>query len=100
MRAAFLQGALLERDVFVRPPKERRIPGILWKLIKPAYGLVDASRGFYVELDKVLTELGCTACAFDPALYLYRKDNELSGVLLRMLTISSMAQAMIGFTIM
>ena len=43
--AAFLQGAPIERDVFVLPPKERRVPGILWKLKIPVYGLTDAARG-------------------------------------------------------
>ena len=31
---AFLQGAPIEREVFVVPPKERRIPGMLWQLKK------------------------------------------------------------------
>ena len=38
---AFLQGAPIERDVFSLPPKERRIPRILWQLKKPVYGLAD-----------------------------------------------------------
>ena len=29
VKAAFLQGAALERDVFVRPPTERRVPGMI-----------------------------------------------------------------------
>ena len=83
VKAAFLQGADLERDVYVRPPKERREKGIVWKLIKRAYGLVDASRGFYLELDKVVTELGCKASVFDPALYMYYKeDGSLGGMIL------------------
>ena len=44
--AAFLQSVPIERDVFVRPPPERRVPGVIWKLKKTVYGLVDASRGF------------------------------------------------------
>ena len=30
--AAFLQTRDLDRDVFVLPPRERRIPGVIWKL--------------------------------------------------------------------
>ena len=83
IKAAFLQGAKLDRDVFVRPPKERRVPGTVWKMIKRAYGLVDASRGFYLELRKVLEELGCTVSKHDPALFMYfNDDNELQGMLL------------------
>jgi hypothetical protein len=57
-KAAFLQGADLDRDVFVRPPKERRVHSVVWKMIKRAYGLLDASCGFYLRLKKVLEELG------------------------------------------
>ena len=45
--SAFLQGADAPRDIFVIPPKERRVPGILWKLKTSIYGLRDASRGWY-----------------------------------------------------
>ena len=71
VRSAFLQGSPLERDVYVRPPKERRIKGILWKMKKRAYGFCDASRGFYLELSKTLVELGCKQCTLDPALYFW-----------------------------
>ena len=47
---AFLQGVDIERDVFLLPPKERRVPGMLWKLLKPVYGLVDAPRGWLLDL--------------------------------------------------
>ena len=83
VKAAFLQGAALDRDVFVRPPKECRVEGRIWKMLKRAYGFVDASRGFYLELDKVLLELGCEAISLDQAMYVYRKhDDSLSGMIL------------------
>ena len=45
--------------------------------------MVDASRGFYVELNKALTDLGCKASTFDPALYMYYKsDGSLGGMVL------------------
>ena len=47
--AAFLQSIPIERDVYVLPPKEKRILGELCKLKKPCYGLVDTSRGFYLS---------------------------------------------------
>ena len=40
--SAFLQSVPIERNVYVLPPKERRVPGILWKLTKHVYGLGDA----------------------------------------------------------
>ena len=75
VKAAFLQGAKLNREVFVRPPKERRIPGVLWQMLKGAYGLVDASRGFYLEVEKILVNLGCVKSIHDPAMYMYYLDD-------------------------
>ena len=71
IKTAFLQGVDLDREVYVRPPLERRKDGIIWKMIKRAYGFVDASRGFYLELKKVLEELGCVMSRLDPALFMY-----------------------------
>ena len=68
---AFLQGAPMEREVFILPPKERRIPGILWLLKKPVYGLADAARGWHLALDKELTDVGCEKSRMDPAMYLF-----------------------------
>ena len=31
VRSAFLQSDVLEREIFVEPPPERKIPGIIWK---------------------------------------------------------------------
>ena len=83
VKAAFLQGTEIDRDIYVRPPKERRVPGRLWKMIKRAYGFVDASRGFYVKLDKVLQQLGCEVISLDQAMYVYHKsDGSLGGMLM------------------
>ena len=38
--SAFLQGAELEREVFVRPPKEAGAGGKIWKMKKATYGLM------------------------------------------------------------
>merc|ERR1712229_25437 len=43
IRAAFLQVKTLDREVFVRPPKDQEKEGVIWKLLKPLYGLDDAS---------------------------------------------------------
>ena len=46
IKTAFLQGKPLERDVYLRPPKDhyKGKPGKLWKLKKSVYGLGDAPR--------------------------------------------------------
>ena len=43
IKCAFLQGEDMDRVVSLRPPKERRIKGIVWRMIKRAYGFTDAS---------------------------------------------------------
>ena len=48
--AAFLQAKGLDRDVYVRPPKDIKKDGIVWKLVKPLYGLDDASRRFWLRI--------------------------------------------------
>ena len=73
---AFLQGVAIDRDVFLLPPKERRIPGVLWKLLKPVYGLVDAPRGWHLALDHEILKTGCEKCDIDPAMYLkFEEEN-------------------------
>ena len=73
----------MDRDVYVRPPHEKRVPGVIWKMKKRAYGFVDASRGFYLEVDAALIELGCKVNSYDPAVYMYfGGDWRLEGMLL------------------
>ena len=47
IKCAFLQGYPIQRDLFVRPPKEAGATGYVWKLNKVVYGLSDASRAWY-----------------------------------------------------
>lgn len=74
--SAFLQSVPIEREVFVLPPKERRVPGVLWRLTKTVYGLADASRGFYISLSGEIQELGCTKARLDPAMFLLEEEKE------------------------
>ena len=52
IKSAFLQGKEIEQEVFLKPPKEAGT-GILWRLNKTIYGLVGASRKFYLKLKGV-----------------------------------------------
>ena len=45
--SAFLQGEKLDREIFVKPPKEADLNGYLWKMKKATYGLCDASRHWW-----------------------------------------------------
>ena len=86
--AAFLQGDFLDRTVYVIPPKEfiptrpLRQEAILWKLVRPLYGLTDASRKWYCRMDKELTKLGCLRSKYDHAVYNFWKGGELKGQVL------------------
>ena len=57
--SAFLQGTTLEREVFVEPPKEVKVEGTIWKLKKGGYGLLDASRLWFLDVRKTLVSYGC-----------------------------------------
>ena len=59
IRAAFLQSRKLDRDVFMEPLKDLKKEGVLWKLIKPLYGLDDASRKFWLHVRSCFMLKGC-----------------------------------------
>ena len=82
IKAAFLQSQELDRIVFIKPPKELKRTGIIWRLNKPAYGLCDSSRNWYISLKEFLISTGCTCCTYDKALFYYRVDNKICGILL------------------
>ena len=71
--AAFLQSESLDRNVFIEPPPQRKKNGILWKLLKPAYGLTDASRKWFQSVVKTLTNLEMKSSYHDSCLYHYKK---------------------------
>ena len=74
MRTAFLQGSDLRRDVFIKPPAGFATVGVLWKLKKCIYGLVDAARHWYDRVKSELLDVGCIVSMYDPCLF-YKKDS-------------------------
>jgi len=80
VRAAFLQADGFKRTIFVRPPREQSQPNVYWRLLAPAYGLVDSGRLWYLTSNAALcNEYGLTRSAFEPTLYYDRNDgNSLS----------------------
>ena len=47
---AFLQTSEIDREVYVKPPIEAGLPGNkVWKLKRPAYGLIDAAHCFFIN---------------------------------------------------
>ena len=80
IKTAFLNNNNLDRDIYVKPPKEAKT-NCVWKLRRTIYGLRDASRAWYLILKDKLIELGCTLCSIDPAFFFWRPDQLLEGVI-------------------
>ena len=80
VKRAFLQGNPLERDVFLKPPKEANTDN-LWKLKKAVYGLNEASRKWYNRIKEELLKIGMTKSLYDEALFYYKKKGKVEGIL-------------------
>ena len=83
IKTAFLQSKLLDRPVYLLPPKEAEVPpGHIWKLSKCVYGLTDASRSWYLTLRQELIKLGATVSKYDQAIFSwYSSDHKLQGII-------------------
>ena len=81
IKSAYLQGELMERKVFVKPPKEANVNGKLWLLLQGAYIIVDGGRLFYLKLSEKLLELGLHRVHSDGALFTYVKNGKLQGLI-------------------
>ena len=80
IKSAFLQGRELEREVYVKPPKEYD-DGYLWKLNKTMYGLKDAPREWYLKVIEVMNELKAQKSTIDDAVFYWKNgDGDLIGV--------------------
>ena len=81
VRRAFLQTEDLSRDVFVRPPIEAGVPqGKVWKLKRACYGLIDASRAYFLRHASELKALGYQPLQFDPATFVLRENGVIKAV--------------------
>ena len=79
VRSAYLQGAAISREVFLKPPVEYN-HGYLWKLNKVVYGLSDAARSWYIRVRDELIALGMSVCPLDSAVFSYVVDGKLEGL--------------------
>ena len=80
IKSAFLQGRSLKRKVFVIPPPEAKQDGKLWLMKKAAYGLIDGSRLFYLQLKEKLEQLGMREVSGNSALFTMHSDGKLIGL--------------------
>ncbi|KAL2093504.1 hypothetical protein ACEWY4_010816 [Coilia grayii] len=82
IKAAFLQGVELSRDIYIRPPSEADCKGTLWKLKKCVYGLADASLYWYNRVKQIVLEAGGKISKVDPAVFYWTdQDCAVTGVL-------------------
>ena len=79
--AAFLQSENIDRTVYIRPPKDIKKKGVVWKLTKPMYGLGDSARLWYLTLKQHLLSLGCKMSKLDQTVFRFYENGKLSGVL-------------------
>lgn len=84
--SAFLQGLKPERKILVEPPlevKNHLEHDEVWQLEKPAYGLPEASRRWWLALRKQLRNLGAKNVQEDEALMFVHDDKgNLNGVII------------------
>ena len=75
-----LQGNQTDRDLYLKPPKEANT-GNLWKLKTTVYGLIDASRVWYLQVKEELFEVGAEMYKYDEAIFYWRSKNILQGII-------------------
>ena len=66
IKSAFSQGKSIEKDFFIKPPKEANT-NKLWKLKTTVFGLCDAPREWYLSVKKELLAAGCVKSRYDNA---------------------------------
>ena len=82
VKSAFLQGKVVEREIFIKPPVEAKASETtLWKLKKCVYGLNDAARMWYFAVLDLLESFGCTRSKFDYGVFVWKSDGVLQGVM-------------------
>ena len=77
VKNAYLQGELLNRDVFMEPPQEAKKDRIIWKLRKSVYGMNDAGRRWFLKVEETLENLGCFQSKLNYCLFYVKSSNKL-----------------------
>ena len=80
VKSAFLQGQPIERELYVKPPKQANATGV-WRLLKCPYGLADAGRNWFLRVKQELVRLEAYQSEFDGAFFAWYNENELCGVI-------------------
>ena len=82
IKTAFIQGKILDRDIYIKPLKERKSPqDIKWKHKHSLYGPKVGARHFYESVKDELLKLGFTQCKLDPAVFYIQENRKLRGII-------------------
>ena len=81
-KTAFLQGRPINKDIYIKPPREVSIEGKILRLCKTAYGLVNAARNWFLSVKEELLKLGCKQSHLDKAVFRWYYQEKLEGVIL------------------
>ena len=74
IKSAFLQGCLIQRELFVKPPAGIS-DGKLWRLKKCLYGLNDAAREWYLKVKETVEHLQGQRSLLDQAVFFWKNSN-------------------------
>ena len=80
VKAAYLQGNVIEREVYLKPPPEYDM-GEVWKLKKTVYGLCDAARAWYLRVKDEFVALKVVMCSLDNSLFSWYNQGKLEGII-------------------
>ena len=81
IKTAFLQGHLLDRNAYVKPPADLKLYGKVWKLRKCVYSLSDASLYWYDRVKSVMIDMGANMSKVDPAVFYWLNEKrEVIGI--------------------
>ena len=78
VNGAYLKGDL-EEDIYMEVPDGVDMTGhegMVWKLLKPIYGLKQSGRQFKKKRDKTMAELGFSQCTADDNLYSLQENDK------------------------
>ena len=77
---AFLQTSEITRPVYIKPPREAGLHhSKVWKLLKPAYGMLDAAHSFYLNFAEGLISQNMEVNRMDNAMFLMYSDKSKPG---------------------
>jgi hypothetical protein len=81
--SAYLQSGPLPRRVFVHPPRGWAKPGCLWRLLRPAYGLVESGRLWQLAIEKWIFARDFVVVPGAPQVFVLRQSGTLKMLIVK-----------------